>query len=168
MKKTIFAAAIILTVLGASAIVRSQMPTGGGFTLEKSVVANGGGLSAGDGYSVNGTAGQPITGGSSASGLLLKSGFWQSDLAPTAALVSISGRVLTAEGRGLRNVVITLTNQFGTTLTARSSSFGYYHFDEIESGQTVVLTVGSRLFQYMPQAVFLNDNIAGLDLTPLS
>lgn len=167
MKNTIFAVALILTMIGLAEIVRSQMPTGGSFTLEKAVVAGGGGASSGSGFSVNGTAGQTITERSSNNGFLISSGFWQSEFVPTAASVSISGRILTTDGRGLRNAVISLTDHFGATRTTLSSSFGYYRFDDIEAGQTVILTVRSKLYQFAPQVVSVSDNITGLDLTPL-
>jgi hypothetical protein len=45
--------------------------------------------------------------------------------------LEISGRVLTPDGRGLRNVVVTLTGSNGVERTVTISSFGYYHFDSL-------------------------------------
>lgn len=85
--------------------------------------------------------------------------------APTAAMVSISGRVMTSDGRGLRNAVVTLTNAAGDTRTARTSTFGFYRFDEIGAGQTVIVGVRSKLYQFSPQVINLNDNVSGVDFT---
>jgi CSLREA domain-containing protein len=87
------------------------------------------------------------------------------NVSPTAANVSISGRVLTADGRGLRNAIVTLTEQSGAVRTARSSSFGYYRFNEIAAGQTVILNAAAKQFQFAPQIVAVNDDLAELDLT---
>jgi hypothetical protein len=55
--------------------------------------------------------------------------------APTAASVSVSGRVMTASGRGIRNVIITMTDSQGNERTATTSSVGYYRFDNIAAGK---------------------------------
>ena len=84
-------------------------------------------------------------------------------LAPTAAGVSISGRVLTPNGNGLRNAIVQLTDLQGITRTVRTSSFGYYHFDEIEAGQTVVLSVVSKRFTFSQQVINVTDNASDVD-----
>jgi hypothetical protein len=167
MKKTIFAATLILTGIVTSSTVRSQIASGNGFAIEKSVVANGGGASSGNGYSIEGTAGQAIARQGSSNGFILDHGFWQSGFAPTAASVSISGRVLTADGRGLRNAVISLTERSGVSRKTLSSTFGYFRFDEIEAGQIVILNVNSKIFQFAPQVVSVSDNMVISDLSPV-
>lgn len=88
---------------------------------------------------------------------------------PTAASVSISGRVMTVNGRGLTNALVYLTDSEGNTRTARTSSFGYYQFSDIAAGQTVIITVVSKRYQFAQQALNvmeeINDvNFAALDL----
>ncbi|MBS1792203.1 MAG: VCBS repeat-containing protein [Acidobacteria bacterium] len=83
-------------------------------------------------------------------------------LVPTAAGVSIGGRVLTGK-RGLANAIVALTKSDGTTLTTRTGSFGYYRFDDIAAGETVLVTVVSKRFTFAPQVVSVSDNIADLD-----
>nr|HQU81927.1 choice-of-anchor Q domain-containing protein [Pyrinomonadaceae bacterium] len=56
-------------------------------------------------------------------------------LTPTAANVSISGRVLTTEGAGLRNAIVYLTDGNGNTRKAQTGSFGNFMFDGIEAGE---------------------------------
>lgn len=85
--------------------------------------------------------------------------------APTAANVSISGRVLAADGNSIRNATVTLTDANGTTRTARSNAFGYFRFDEIESGQTVTIGVISKRFQFLSQILTINEDITELNLT---
>lgn len=81
---------------------------------------------------------------------------------PTSANVSIGGRVLVGKGNGLRNAIVTLTDSNGVTRTARTGTFGYYRFDDIAAGQTVIVTVISKRFTFAPQVVSLTENIEEL------
>ena len=54
--------------------------SGGTFSIEKSVIAGGGGRTAGGIFTLDGTIGQPLAGGQSTGGsFTLLSGFWASD-----------------------------------------------------------------------------------------
>lgn len=86
----------------------------------------------------------------------------------SAAEVSISGRVLADGGMGLTNAIVSLTDQSGSTRIARTSAFGYYRFDNIESGQNVVLSVASKRYQYLPRTVAITDELDGLDFEPIT
>lgn len=84
---------------------------------------------------------------------------------PTAANVSVSGRILTANGTGLRNAIVSMTDANGNTRTTRTSSLGYYQFADVEVGETYIVAVQSKRFVFSPQVVAVNDNIADLDFT---
>lgn len=84
---------------------------------------------------------------------------------PTAANVSVSGRVLTANGRTVHSAIITLTDQNGNTRTARSSSFGNFRFEEVEAGQLYIISVSSKHHQFAPQVIAVNEEITDLNLT---
>ncbi|MGB5014547.1 MAG: carboxypeptidase-like regulatory domain-containing protein, partial [Pyrinomonadaceae bacterium] len=71
------------------------------------------------------------------------------DFGPTAASVSISGRVVTANGNGINKAIVTLTNQGGDVRRVITNSFGYYRFDAVEAGQTYVLSVGSKRYSFV-------------------
>lgn len=83
---------------------------------------------------------------------------------PTAAGVSISGRILTNDGRGLQNAMVTITNAAGNVTYARSSSLGYFRFDEIDSGQTYVISVASKRFTFVPRVVNVTGDLFEVDL----
>jgi hypothetical protein len=147
--------------------VYSQIAASTNFTLEKAVVATGGGESAGTTFSVRGTAGQPAAGQTSGTTFQLQGGFWSANpVAPTAAGVTVAGRILSADGRGLRNAVVYLTDADGTTRSTRTGSFGYYRFDGIAAGQIVVIGVSSKLYRFEPRVLILNDSLADIDFTP--
>lgn len=84
-------------------------------------------------------------------------------LAPTAANVSVSGRVLTANGNGIRNAIVVLTDAHGTSQSARTSSFGYYAFSDVQAGETYIVSVNSKQFQFSPRTINVSDELTGLD-----
>ena len=83
---------------------------------------------------------------------------------PTAAAVSISGRVVTAGGNGIRNARVLLTDQNGVTRTVITSAFGYYQFAGVQSGTTYVLNVSAKRFVFAPRVVALSDEVTDLEL----
>lgn len=85
-------------------------------------------------------------------------------LAPTAANVTIAGRVTTASGAGIRGVAVSLSDSEGNVRTVSSNSFGNYSFD-VPAGATYVVSVASRKFGFgnASQVVMANDNVADLD-----
>lgn len=82
---------------------------------------------------------------------------------PTAAPVSVSGRVLTSEGAGLRNAAVFLTEANGTRHKATTGTFGNYSFPEVAAGQIVTIEVASKRFSFAARSVSLEENIAGLN-----
>jgi hypothetical protein len=150
------------------ATVTSPAQSGNGFEITEAVVATGGTSSSGGIFEVDSTLGQSVLGGASGSGnFALTSGFWKyTPLAPTAALVSISGRITTPTGAGLFNAILYLQTQNGEILVTRSGSFGYYMFDGIEVGQTVFISVESKRYSYAPRTIQLADVVTDLNFTP--
>ena len=143
--------------------------TGGTFDLSHSVIASGGGsASTGGTFNVSGTAGQHVAGTASNGGTFdLHGGFWFQNLAPTAAAVSITGRVTAASGQGIRGVRLTLSAPNGARRTATTSTFGYYAFDGVEVGQTYVLEIASKKYTFVdPTRIFsLQDTVTDMDFT---
>ena len=84
-------------------------------------------------------------------------------MGPTAANVSVSGRVLTLNGNGVRNVIVTLTDNQGITRRVNTSSFGYYSFDDVTVGETYIINPSSKRFQFAPQVVTVSDELTDVD-----
>lgn len=147
--------------------------TGGVFTITESVVASGGGgqQSAGGNFALDGTIGQTVAGNTlSNSPFAVTSGFWNfTTVAPTAANVNIGGQIKTANGNGIRNVVVVLTNPNGETKTATTSSFGYYRLTEVPVGETYILTVRSKRFSFLTERriITLLEELTDVDFTAL-
>jgi len=82
---------------------------------------------------------------------------------PTAVEVSIGGRVLTADGRGIFRARVSITDTAGETRTALTNPFGFYRFDEIPVGATYVLSVSHKRYQFSPQILTVTEDVAELN-----
>lgn len=89
----------------------------------------------------------------------------QSPALPTAASVSISGRVTDSTGQGIKATTVTISDQAGTTMSTTTNAFGYYRFDGIPVGETYVIALISKryVFANSPLALNLDDETTGLD-----
>ncbi len=86
-------------------------------------------------------------------------------LAPVAASVEVGGRVAEATGQGISQARVVLTDMRNNKYTTYTNSFGNYHFEGIEAGQTVFVTVGHRRFNFaQPTQVFnVNESVTNAD-----
>ncbi|HQU82791.1 MAG TPA: Ig-like domain-containing protein, partial [Pyrinomonadaceae bacterium] len=87
---------------------------------------------------------------------------------PTAANVSVSGRISTANGNGISRAKIVLTLPNGETRIAISNSFGFYRFVEIPVGETCVIAVESKKYVFNAQVLNISESIENLNLTALN
>ncbi len=78
--------------------------------------------------------------------------------------VSISGRVLTPGGQGLRNTVVTLTDPQGVRRTAVTSSLGYFQFDNVATGHKYILGAASRRYRFDPRELEVNGSLTNLEI----
>jgi hypothetical protein len=87
-------------------------------------------------------------------------------LAPTAAGITVSGRVTTPDGTGISGAVLTLTGgMLEQPLTARTNSFGYYNIVGAPAGSTYLLEINARRYTFpqSSQVIHAQDNVAGVD-----
>lgn len=89
----------------------------------------------------------------------------QSEPAPTT--VSISGRVTTPAGLGVRNAVVVLTDPQGVRQTATTSSFGIYSFTSVPTGVLYVVGVSSKRYRFAPRSITPTANLANIDFVGL-
>ncbi len=125
--------------------------TGGSFAITQSVIASGGEQNSMRGaFSLDGTTGQSVAGNAIGnSPFAVTSGFWNfTTVAPTAANVNIGGRVITANGNGIRNVVVILTNPNGTIRSTQTGTFGDFKFENIEVGNIYIISVSARRYGF--------------------
>jgi hypothetical protein len=82
---------------------------------------------------------------------------------PTPTTFNVTGRVLTPDGRGVRNVVVITTDSVGVRRTATTSSFGVYLFSGITPGETLTFSVASRRYRFSPRTVTVTGNLNDFD-----
>lgn len=85
---------------------------------------------------------------------------------PTAAPASVSGRVVNNAGSGLGGATVTISGPNGQPRTVQTTSFGYYRFDNVTSGQTYVVSVAAKRYLFAPRVVDVSANLADVDFTP--
>lgn len=88
------------------------------------------------------------------------------EIVPTSANASISGRVMTANGEGIRNAVIMVTGgNLSEPIYAQTGTFGYYVIENLPVGNTYVVTVISKRFVFSnpTRIVTLDDNLSDLN-----
>ena len=93
--------------------------------------------------------------------------FTNTQLTPSAALVSVGGRVVDSAGRSLSGVRVTLTDSNDNVRTAISSNFGYYRFDEVESGHLYVISAASKRYTFQNHVISVLDDLTEFDLTSI-
>jgi hypothetical protein len=81
----------------------------------------------------------------------------------TAASVTVAGRVLTANGRGLRGAQVRLTTADGTTRTVMSSALGHYRFADVPAGQTATVQIISKKYGFEPRTVNLSGDVTDVN-----
>lgn len=88
-----------------------------------------------------------------------------SELAPTAANIFIGGRILTADGSGIARTSVTLITPNGETRFATTNSFGYYRFSGLPAGETYVVSVRHKRFEFSPDSTVVNaaENLSDLN-----
>ena len=94
-------------------------------------------------------------------------GGWSIQFIPsTAAGLGISGRVMSADGQGIRNASVVVTgNSLAEPIVTQTGSFGFYSVEGLRAGETYVLTVNSRRYSFsVPSRVIsLVDNVVDAD-----
>ena len=153
--KIVFAALLILPGFSLS----FAQSSGGVFSITQSVIATGGGQNSSGGvFSIDGTIGQHAAGNGLTGGTLTAfSGFWTPTIAPSAASVSVSGRILTANNNGIVNVSLMLTDpETGEVRYARSNTFGHYIFENLAVGKIYILTVSAKKFVFAQNTRVIN------------
>jgi len=81
----------------------------------------------------------------------------------TAALVEISGRVLTPEGRGLTSARVTITDPNGVRRTTVTTRFGSFRFVDVEAGTSYIIDVSARRYHFDSRVVQVMDNMTDVD-----
>ena len=156
-------AAFVISIISVAASAQT-------YTLQREIIASGGGAMSSPEYTLDSTIGITTAGDQQAvENENAHVGFWFKDVAPTAAGVSISGRVTTAFGQAVPGATLVLTGVDGRRTTMLTGAFGYYRFDNVDSGQVFTLSISAkqRTFTQPSIVVQTGDEIQDLDFIAL-
>lgn len=156
-------AAFVISIISVAASAQT-------FTIQRQIIADGGGTMSSAEYTLDSTIGIPTAGDQQSVGNEnAHVGFWFHEVAPTAAAVSISGRVVDALGRGIPGAFLVLTDTAGLKKTVLTGAFGYYRFDDVVSGQAFVLSISAKQRHFANPSIMLQtgDEIRDLDFIAL-
>ncbi|MGI8788499.1 MAG: choice-of-anchor Q domain-containing protein [Pyrinomonadaceae bacterium] len=76
--------------------------------------------------------------------------------APTAASASVSGQVMESNGKGIFRARVTLTDMNGETQITLTNPFGFYLFNRVPAGETYIISVAHKRYQFINSPQVLN------------
>lgn len=84
---------------------------------------------------------------------------------PTAASVTVGGRVVDYSGRAVARARVTMTDANGTTRYASTSAFGFYRFANVAAGETYVFKVSAKRYEFAARVLTVNEEASDLNFT---
>ncbi|MBX3289889.1 MAG: carboxypeptidase regulatory-like domain-containing protein [Acidobacteria bacterium] len=92
-----------------------------------------------------------------------------SQLGPTSATASVSGRVLTAGGRAISMADLRLTDTDGRIRRVITNPFGYFKFNDVTVGGSYILSVAHKTYIFAEpyRVITVKDEITGIDFIAL-
>jgi len=87
------------------------------------------------------------------------------DTAPVS-FVSVSGRVTDSAGNPINRATLSVTDSNGSKRTAQTNAFGYYRFDDVQTGAAYTFAVSAKRFRFLPQTVTVGGELTGVDFVP--
>lgn len=88
--------------------------------------------------------------------------FQEMSLAP----VSVSGRVTLSNGRAISRANVILTNNQGETRIVSTNQFGYFHFSNVDVGQSYQIQVSTKVYEFTAQQITVNQEITNITFIP--
>ncbi|MEZ5429076.1 MAG: carboxypeptidase-like regulatory domain-containing protein [Pyrinomonadaceae bacterium] len=89
----------------------------------------------------------------------------QGPSAPVQAGVSVSGRIMTASGNGIRNARVKITDSGGNSRVTYTGTFGKYRFDNVASGDMYTIEVLSGRYTFASQMLQIDNDVTNVDFT---
>ena len=85
---------------------------------------------------------------------------------PTAAGVSVGGRVSDGNGYGVAYATVSLTSPDGQVRTALTNAFGYYQIDDVEAGSGYTIGATAKRYTFATRVINVSDSLTDVDFTP--
>ncbi|MBP6004870.1 MAG: carboxypeptidase regulatory-like domain-containing protein [Pyrinomonadaceae bacterium] len=86
-------------------------------------------------------------------------------ISPTAAGVSVGGRITTPNGQAIGMVRVMIENQNGARRQALTNPFGHFRFDDLAVGETYIISVSSKRYTFAQptRLISVNDELVDVD-----
>jgi hypothetical protein len=88
------------------------------------------------------------------------------DDTPTAADVTVGGRVTSLFGTGIHGARVVMIEPSGAQRITVTNYFGYYSFEDVTAGETYVVSVEAKGYRFEPRVITVYDTIYDLDFVP--
>ena len=83
-------------------------------------------------------------------------------LGPVAAQLTLSGTVTNGKN-GVGGAIVSMTDSEGNTRNTRTNNFGYFKFENIEAGETLIVQVKAKGLIFNPQIITMTDDITDME-----
>lgn len=87
------------------------------------------------------------------------------EVAAAQANATVAGRVVNSSGDGVFKSVVTISDGMGVVQTTLSSSFGYFTFTGIPTGQMYTINVSSKRYIFDPHPVTVDGDVTDIVIT---
>jgi hypothetical protein len=77
---------------------------------------------------------------------------------PSAAAVTVSGRVIGPNGRGLPGTLVSMTDGSGNVRMATTNAFGFYRFTDVSAGEVYIFQVSSKRYEFQPVTMYVSED----------
>jgi len=82
----------------------------------------------------------------------------------TAASVTVGGRVVTANGRGISGARVGMSEPSGQVRYATTNPFGYFSFADVQAGETYIFSVKAKGYQPTSVAREVTEDVSDLEI----
>jgi hypothetical protein len=84
------------------------------------------------------------------------------DLAPTAAHVTVAGKVVSADHLPISGAIVKMIGRDGSVFSTRTNQFGSFRMTELTAGQTYVMNVFAKGYEFSARAMQMLDDRSDL------
>jgi subtilisin family serine protease len=82
---------------------------------------------------------------------------------PVLATASVSGRVMTPDGKGINKAIVTIGDSFGTSRQVVTDASGIYRFDNVATGRNYTLTAAHKKYEFEQRSIVVIGNANNVD-----
>ncbi len=88
-------------------------------------------------------------------------------LASSAATVSVSGQIMTPDGRGIRGAVVRMADNAGMIRSTITSSLGFYGFSEVSNDRSYTISISSKRYRFGSKKIAVTSDLTDVDFAGL-